>query len=569
VRRLASFSAAVLAAYLALATAAFWTAWQAPSERWIGGEVDPILYIWYLAWLPFALAHGHDPLVTNYLHFPDGFNLMWNTSILFPSLVLSPVTSLFGAVVAYNVLETLALALSGWCAYFAFRRYVRREAAALGGLVYGFSPFMFTQSGGHPHVTLALFPPVVFLLLDEILVRQRRSPVTLGLLLAAATVLQVATGEEIAAATAVVAAVAVALLALLHRDEVRSRTGYAARALGVTAAIGLAIAAYPLGVQFFGPERASGPIPPANVYVVDGLEPVVPTVQQELTFGAANRLGAKFSGPSEIGGYVGIPLLLLAAFVVVRHRADRIVRFTAALGAAVGILSLGPRLHVAGDSLPVPLPWVVPQRLPLLEHILPARLAVITFLLLGLLVAIFADRSRLPRVALVAILVAALVPLIPSLPYQSTAGASPPWFESGARAAPEGSVALVAPFAKVASGTARPMLWQVAADFRFRMPEGYVIRDGGDSESPLLDRMTRIQEGEPTPPLTAAGRRRLRCALLDLRAQTVVVGPMKVGGRETYELFRELLGDYPVGIGGVRFWPDALLAARRGAGRCT
>jgi hypothetical protein len=102
-------------------------------DRWIGGSVDPILFIWYLRWLPFALAHGHDPLISTYLQVPDGFNLLWNTSILLPAFVLSPVTLLFGAVVSYNLLATLALALSAWCAYLAFRRYVRPEAAASGG----------------------------------------------------------------------------------------------------------------------------------------------------------------------------------------------------------------------------------------------------------------------------------------------------------------------------------------------------------------------------------------------------------------------------------------------------
>ena len=172
-RRLVSFSVAVLAAYLALAAAAFWTAWRAPTGRWVGYGFDPILFIWSLRWLPFALAHGHDPFTSNYLNYPDGFNLMWNTSILFPAFVLSPITLLFGTVFSYNVLSTVALALSGWCAYFAFRRYARREAAAVGGLLYGFSSFMFGQAFNHPHLTIAPFPPLVLLLLDELLVRQR------------------------------------------------------------------------------------------------------------------------------------------------------------------------------------------------------------------------------------------------------------------------------------------------------------------------------------------------------------------------------------------------------------
>ncbi len=106
----------------------------------------------------------------------------------------------------------------------AFRRYVRREAAAIGGLLYGFSPFMFAQATDHPQVTLALFPALALLLLDEMLVRQRRSAVRVGVLLGFATAVQLMTGQKIAAATVLVAAIGVALLALLHRDAGEPRT---------------------------------------------------------------------------------------------------------------------------------------------------------------------------------------------------------------------------------------------------------------------------------------------------------------------------------------------------------
>lgn len=573
-RRAVSFTAGVLAAYVALATAAFWTAWRAPTGRWIGHDFDPILFIWNLRWTPFAITHGHNPFLSNYLNYPDGFNLMWNTSLLFPGLLLSPITLVFGAVLSYNVLSTLALALSGWCAYFAFRRYVRRDAAAVGGLLYGFSSFMFGQAFNHPHMTIALFPPLALLLLDEIVVRQRRPVAVTGALLGVATGIQLLTGEEIAAGTVLVAAIGISLLAVLHRHEIRPRLAYAARALGVAVIAAVAIAGYPLGVQFFEPGGVSGPIQPTDVHVMDVLEFVVPTQRQELTFHAANRLGDKFSGQSEIDGYLGVPLLLLVLFVAVRYRGDELVRLMVLLGVVVVLLSLGPRLHVAGHSLPVRLPWAIPQRLPLLENVLPARLAVFTFLLLGLLVSVFVDRIRLPRLALVAILVAVFAPLIPNLPYPSTASASPHFFASGAHAIREGSVALVAPFAGASGGTTRPMLWQAAANMRFRMPEGYIIHSGpafdpSSRDSALFVRMAHIQSGEPLTPLTPSDRHAMRCTLMRLGVQTVVVGPTPLGPYEMHILFRDLLGKEPLATGGVELWPDALAAAGRAAGGCT
>ena len=573
-RRIVPFPAGLLAVYCSLAFAAFWTTWQAPIGRWIGNSVDPNLFIWCIGWIPHAVTHGHDPLVTDYLRYPDGVNLMWNTSVIFPAFVLTPVTLVFGAVFSYNVLATLALALSGWCAYFAFRRYTGDVAAAVGGLLYGFGPYTFAQARDHPQMTFALFPPLVLLLLDEMLVRQRRSAIGMGCLLGLATALQVLTGQELAAATALLGAIGVVLLGVLNRDAARASLPYAARGLCAATLVACAVLAYPLGVQFLGKNRyaGNGPVQLPDTYVSDLLAFVVPTHHQELTFSAARRVEATFTGPSELDAYIGIPLLLLALFVVVRYRNDHLVRFAAAFVVIAAILSLGPRLHIGGESLPVRLPWVVPQRVPLLEHILPARLAIFTLLTLSLLVAVFVDRARLPRVAVAAIVAVAFVPLFPNLPYPHQRAASPPFFEQGATEIPRDSVALVEPPAGLASATARPMLWQVATKFRFRMPGGYIVGGGGPGTREhfaLNERISDILHGDSLAPLSAVERRQVRCDLVRLHARTVVVGPMKVGRRRIQALFQTLLKRPPVEIDGVRLWRNVLTTTRSDARDCT
>jgi hypothetical protein len=564
--------------YAALAFAVFANTWASPRSHWIGADPDPSLFVWHLRWLPFALGEGHTPFISDYLNYPDGFNLLWNTSVLFPAFVLAPVTLLFGAVLSYNLLVTVSLALSAWCAYLALRRYVRsEEAAAIGGLLYGFSPFMFAQAGGHPHMTLAVYPPLVLILLDEILVRRRHSPILLGASLGAATGIQLLTGEELVAITFLVACIAAALLALLHRARVRARLADALRAVAAAVAVTAAIDAYPLSVQLGGAQRVSGAIHPHNVFVLDLLSFVVPGQRQQLTFDSANDLAAHYSGLSELGGYVGIPLLLLTCFVLARHRRDPLVRFFGLLLAAVVLLALGPRLHVAGHSLPVRLPWVIPQRLPFFESVLPARLAVIMFLLLGLLLAVFIDRfprgSQNDMLALGALVAVALVPLLPSLPFPSATSDTPSFFSSGAHAIPKGSVALVAPLAGVAGGTTRPLLWQAESALRFRMPESYVVRPAPstpalENDSPLFNRMVQLQAGAAMSPITSEARRRILCQLVRLDIATIAVGPMHVGRAETVRMFRSVLDRAPVETGGVELWPGVLVAARRAAGGC-
>jgi hypothetical protein len=127
--------ALVLLVFLALAVWMFAPAWSSPTTTTLeGGDGDPAIFMWFLRWVPYALAHGHDLLVTHHLNYPDGVNLMWNTSLPLPGLLLAPVTATWGPVLSFNLLLVLAYGLSAWCAYLAIRRFVPGHlAAAVGG----------------------------------------------------------------------------------------------------------------------------------------------------------------------------------------------------------------------------------------------------------------------------------------------------------------------------------------------------------------------------------------------------------------------------------------------------
>src|SRR5262249_23511724 len=192
--------------------------------------------------------------------------------------------------------------------------------AGAAGLLYGFSPYMVGQSMRHPHVTLALFPPLVLILLHEILVRQRRSPLLLGCLLGLASAVQLLTGEEILASTALVPAIGLPLLRLPPPAEVTARAPRALMAL-VTAMVCFAIlAGYPLVFQFFGPQRVSGLMQPQNTYVSDALAFVVPPAVMRLSTSGTIAVAGAFTGnASENDAYVGVPLLVLFTAAAV-HR---------------------------------------------------------------------------------------------------------------------------------------------------------------------------------------------------------------------------------------------------------
>ena len=74
-----------LSIYTLAAIGIFSSTWIDPAGRWIGSPKDPQLFIWYLGWIPHELSQGLNPLFTNHLNYPDGVNLMWNTSMVFPA----------------------------------------------------------------------------------------------------------------------------------------------------------------------------------------------------------------------------------------------------------------------------------------------------------------------------------------------------------------------------------------------------------------------------------------------------------------------------------------------------
>ena len=115
-----------------------------------GGLLDPGLFIWWLRWTPFAIGHGLNPLHTDYLSALAGVSAMWNTSVFALGTVFAPITLLFGPVVSFNLALILGPPLSAWTAAMWLSRHARMLPAALGGLLFGFSPFVIEHSrAGH------------------------------------------------------------------------------------------------------------------------------------------------------------------------------------------------------------------------------------------------------------------------------------------------------------------------------------------------------------------------------------------------------------------------------------
>jgi len=563
--------------YALLAVIFFSRAWFSSPTGLVDGSGDPQQTVWFLRWVPWAISHGVNPFVTHHANAPDGVNLMWNALAPLLGVLLWPITATAGPVVAYDVLVTGELALSGWLAFLLIRRYVSHPLAAYaGGALYGFSPFLTTQAPSHAKVAFALLPPLLLLLVDDVVVR-RRSARRGGLLLGAALAGQLLVYEE-GFVLAVVAG-AVVLLVLAVRAgwaETRQRAPQVGRAL-LWAALSLAvIAAVPIGWQLLGPDRLPSIVPGGAVYVTDVANLVVPTGTQWLSPSWAESIARRFSGNSvENASYLGLPLLAAMLLVTLRRRRRGVVMVTAASVVLLALLSLGPQLHVGGHTTRLPLPWKVISVLPLLGSALPSRLFIYVDLGAALLFALCLDdllrsavtRSRPSWRATGALAAAALVALT-VLPLRAGAAQLdvPPLFTTRFDAlVPSGSTVLVAPFSHDGT-TALPMVWQASADMAFRMPEGYFVnvdpdgtRRDGPRPSATSRAMEAVEAGADPGPQDAVDSG-IREDLARWNVSAVMVGPMPNQDRMV-ALFTRVLGAPPLQRGGVFVWTGVRLRA--------
>ncbi len=518
---------------LLLGLALFHRAWAWPSSTLVGSAGDSDEYSWFLSWAPFTLGHGLDPLISRFVDFPGGANLMWNTSVLLPGFVMAPVTVVFGAALSYNVLVTAAPVLSATFAHVAFRRWAGPLPALGGALVFGFSPYVVSQSVGHLSQTLIMSAPLMLLLLDRLLVVQAGRPWLDGLLLGLLAWAQLLTGEEVLAIEAVTAAIAVTALGAIARRELRPYLTYARRGLTVAAGVFVVLGAPFLAVQYFGPYRVQN-AHPANRYVSDLLNFVVPTRSTQLAPAAALRVSSHFSGNgSEHGAYLGVPLVLFVVLALVLARRRRTTWVAVAVAAGAALLSMGPTMHVKGHITRIYLPDFVLQKLPLFHNLLPDRFASMTSLGVGLLVALgLNELKRLTRPALVggwALAGAGLAAIVPTAHFAASASPLFSAFYSGF-SCPSGSagaspahppVALVLPVVNELD-----LRWQAESKFCFVMPSATGMT--GTSRAKGQGHGILFKAGSPSmprPPMTPAARQEAAQEIRDLDVKEIVVTP--------------------------------------------
>jgi hypothetical protein len=435
--------------------------------------------------------------------------------------------------------------------YLLLQRWVRwRPAAFIGGLLYGFSPFIVVSlDDAHLMLGMAFVPPLIVYCLDELLLRQRWRPVPTGLLLAFLTIVQFFIGTEVLVITFLMVVVGIALLvayaALRRPAELRSHSRHALTGAAVWIGAAAVVLIIPAWYALDGPAAFGKTIWPGIIGGINRNQRTQPNLfvfrksalnsavaaLHDYTFGG-------YQGPALSSQYFGIPLVAILVAGIALWWRDRRLWFFGGVGAISVLLSLGARTAIW-------LPWNALQHLSLLENVSPYRFVLIAYLCAAIMLALIVDHAYavvsrrrsssvraagfLGAVAALAVAVVALVQpatyLALTIPMTTRPVDLPAWFESVAPHLSSRQRLLIfpAPFTSFDNS----MTWQAVAGMGYSMigeggPGGILVQSG--NELPGATVIAQLSNPKfPAGPLTAHQVSEVRRALHQWKVTTVVI----------------------------------------------
>lgn len=504
--------AVCLVIYLILAVAIFWPAlpWNSarlpniPFGRF--GFQDPAVFAWDLAWVPYALQHGLNIFHTNFVDYPIGANIVDGGPFL--GIIGSPITLTLGPVAAFNLLLRLAFASSAASMFLVLRSWCRWPAAFLGGLLYGFGPYMTTQGQTHLNFVFVPIPPMIVWCLYELLVTKRRPPARMGVLLGILTGIQALIEPELLTMLGIVVAFGLVGIAIYTHTTWRQRFDHLVRAVIPALVMFVVITGYMIWSLLFAPGHLVGTVLPTSglqIYRADLLGPIVPTINQlilptSFVATAAHYVAGNFS---ENGSYLGISAVILIGYFGFKWRREPVIVISALLASVAFVLSLGSRLTINGHVTNIPLPETLFTRIPLLDNIVPVRFSFVVCLFAMITLAVGGDRfmkelssraaerrkSTLINAAGITALVMCIALLLPQVPFTTKGPPWPPDTDDTLKIIPPGTVVLTYPF--TLDPFTEAMSWQAADAMRFKLIGGYAATQGGANfaimHEPLLN----------------------------------------------------------------------------------
>ncbi|MEU6076408.1 hypothetical protein [Micromonospora sp. NPDC047074] len=351
---------------------------------------DHSWFEWLFSHGAYSVRHLENPLFTERQNAPDGVNMMANTSLLGVTLPLAPLTMLLGPQVMYALYLGGALAATAGTSYWMLSRHLVRSRAAafVGGAFLGFAPGIVHHANGQPNFVSNFLLPLIVVRVFRLGEpgRWRRNGLVLGLLVA----YQIFINEEMLLLTALACLVVVVAYAVMRPARTRAVAGSFAAALGLGGGLALLLTAYPIWFQFNGPQSYRGL--QGGVFHSWG-EDLAAFVTFARDTVAGDEAVEKTIGLTEQNTWFGWPLVLLSVVaLVLLVRRSFVARILAVLVVLFTVGSIGPKVRINGVETETDGPWAyISDDLPLVEMMMPTRLALVVTAALGVLLALAWD----------------------------------------------------------------------------------------------------------------------------------------------------------------------------------
>lgn len=395
-----------------------------------GVDGDVWSYLWAMGWARTSLLDlGVNPFHTDYVFYPLGgaTQLLWGTAL--PSFASIPLQLAFGLVPAFNLIYLASSVLTGYGTYLLAKQVLQTVSippkkspsvlvrwihppAFLAGLVFAFGALRLGYGLAFTNLFHTEFIP--FYLLFLLRATQRpgwRNAILAGIFFA----LNVYIDFQIAAFLAVLTGIWIFFIltrSIITRDPkgfltisrqpqaiTKNPSGLALTAQNLylrwltTTALALVLSLPMLAfiLQDFSIEGGNYirvyPLRFSAERSYDALAFVIPNVRSTLYSGLAPRIQG-VNASVEIQGnaglspdrqsFLGVTVLVLALVGAIRFR--RAMRFWILATLVFAVLSLGPVLHLAGSETNIPLPFVLANNIPILNHIrIPMRYGLMVF----------------------------------------------------------------------------------------------------------------------------------------------------------------------------------------------
>jgi hypothetical protein len=443
------------------------------TDHYLGIGADPTVFIWDLAWWPYSIAHGLNPIIASVIWAPQGHNLAWTTSIPGPSLLMAPVTYFLGPIVSFNVLILLCPIANSLSA-FALCKYVGRNRfwpALLGGYLFGFSQYAIAQALSHLFL-LFIFPVPLAVLFVLRRMQQQIGRNAFVALLTAVLAFEFLSSTELFATTTIFGGLAILLSYWFFGIEIRRALERVSLELGIVYALLLVILSPYLYYVFA--KGVPAPFHDSTLFSSTPTTLFLPSNVLLVKGSATGFVQAMMAGQNwfELSGYLGPGLWLMIALFAISHWRKPVAKLLLLNLVIIAILSMGPSVTLYNGTL-IPMPWWIFDRLPLTNQVLPVRFGMYLSLDAALIASIYLsepDHSQWLKVAMALLAILFLIPAPSGFPVTSAFESEPEFFKSDQYKdyIARGDNVLLIP----RGDQSMSLLWQAESGFYFKIAIG-------------------------------------------------------------------------------------------------